>query len=263
MSLRINKKSTKLLIVLIGLLLAIAFDKIVFAQFISNRVINTASATTILLGYESDDNSEFFPRGSGVIINKQAQDLNDYWNYIVLTVAHSLDSNSDKEINDNDDIRGKYQIKVQTSQEQLQPYFVENYERIKSNQLGNLDLALLFFSSQNDYFTAPFVDDINSIEIGEVIYVSGFPQSSKGFRIDEGVLQSVDEPSLEDSKIPFTGGYSLKYKPSDSNGMDYGMSGSPIFNRNGYLIGIHGRQDHFNKYKLGIGIDVLLDSISN
>ncbi len=263
--LKINRKLTKLQILLIGLFFIIILNKIVLALPIPQEVINTASATTILLGYESANNSEFFPRGSGVIIDKQAQDFNDYWDYTVLTVAHNLDSNSDGRIDNNDDIIDKYQVKVQTTQEQLQPYFVNKYQQITNNSLGNLDLALLLFSSQYNYPTAPFIDDINLMETQEIIYVSGFPQSSKEFRIDKGVLYSITKPDSEDSRINFTGGYSLKYKPkpNDSNGMDYGMSGSPIFNQNGYLIGIHGRQDPRNEYKLGIGIDVLLDSISN
>lgn len=258
---KINIKLTKLVTVLIGFFSIIILNKIALAVEIPQEVRNTASDTTIRLGYESANNSEFFSRGSGVIINKQTQDSNDYWDYVVLTVAHNLDSNSDGAIDNNDDIINKYQVQVKTTPEQS--YFVNEYQQISNNSLGNLDLALLLFTSQNSYPTAPFLEDINLMEAQEMIYVSGFPQSSKGFRIDEGILHSITAPSSEDSKINFTGGYSLKYKPSNSNGIDYGMSGSPIFNQNGYLIGVHGRQDPFNKYKLGIGIDVLLDNISN
>jgi S1-C subfamily serine protease len=222
----------------------IIFNQVTVAQNnyydrVPNNLNSIASAITVLLKDQSSDGSESFPSGSGVIISRKSNSISrEINNYYVLTVAHNLDSNRDDKVDAKDKIINDYQIKTQDDKY----YYVTNYNILKTQELGNLDLAVLNFSSDKDYQTAKFKNEqgrlfVNSIQPEEDIYVAGFPENSEGFTIDKGKLKEQHQPSPDDNILPFTGGYSLRYKPSNSNRMAPGMSGGPIFTSNGYLIG--------------------------
>ena len=250
-------------LLLLTVVSVILFNRITLAQNLNyygipNNINNIASSVTVLLKERSSDGSEFFPSGSGVLIEKKNNE------YSILTVSHNLDSNRDNKVDGNDKIINNYQITTYDNKN----YSVTNYTLLKTKELGNLDLAVLSFSSQNDYETAKFIDSqdrlfVNSIQPGQDIYVAGFPETREGFTIDKGEFLMKLSPAIDGGLTnPFSGGYSLIYKPISSNGMASGMSGGPIFTSNGYLIGVHGRQDYWNEFKLGIGIDVFINTYS-
>ena len=107
-------------------------------------------------------------------------------------------------------------------------------------QLGNLDLAVLQFQSPDNYQIATAATDLP--RVGEKIYAAGFPlyeQNSsadtiyrgiEGFRLTQGEISLIPPKSLPE-------GYYLGY----TNDTEIGMSGGPIFNTKGFLIGVHGR----------------------
>lgn len=106
-------------------------------------------------------------------------------------------------------------------------------------QLGKADLAILRFTSELDYPVAQIETAIP--QIGDTVYAAGFPLmlengastlhwGNKAFRLTQGQVSIIP-------KKPLPQGYRLGYTNSTENG----MSGSPIFNDRGLLVGIHGR----------------------
>ena len=121
--------------------------------------------------------------------------------------------------------------------------------------LGDADLALLQFYSDIDYPLAQIASQVP--KIGDTIYTAGFPLiigknkntldlGNKAFRITQGEISIIPTKFLPQ-------GYRLGY----TNDTQPGMSGSPIFNAQGMLLGIHGR----GKYRdPGFGVYLFEDS---
>jgi len=107
-------------------------------------------------------------------------------------------------------------------------------------QLGNADLAIAQFRSFTTYQVAKISTD--SLRVGEPVFAAGFPmyrggsltttfeQGIRAFRFTQGVVSVLPQKSLAQ-------GYRLGY----TNDIAVGMSGGPIFNSQGLLIGINGR----------------------
>ena len=105
--------------------------------------------------------------------------------------------------------------------------------------IGNIDLALLKFYSDTEYPIARIASQ--TPQIGDTVYAAGFPLTigdnkntvslgNKAFRLVVGEVSIIPVKSLPQ-------GYRLGY----TNDTKMGMSGSPIFNEHGLLVGIHGR----------------------
>jgi S1-C subfamily serine protease len=200
--------------------------------------------------------------GSGVIIAKEDNQ------YDVLTVAHNLYLD-EPDVNTNTLLA---KLRINTYDEQL--YTIDNYERVKHPQLGNLDLAIIHFRSNRNYATGKFLNSQQPIP-QNLIYVAGFPQTSEGFRIDSGRFLEFIEPlvssdnedvfHIEKKNELYIKGYNMRYKASQTGGMASGMSGGGIFNAQGQIIGIHGRQELWqDNIKLGTGMNIFWESsISN
>jgi S1-C subfamily serine protease len=100
-------------------------------------------------------------------------------------------------------------------------------------QLPGLDLAVLQFDSSQNYQTVEFGDSSNLSE-GQNVYFAGYPgelrqEDNRYYRFFTANLVGILPKSTEK-------GYSLIY-----NGEAFpGMSGSPVFNSKGLMIGIHG-----------------------
>ena len=152
--------------------------------------------------------------GTGVIIHQQEQ------TYTVLTSWHVVENEGT--------------IAVMTpdgnSHQLLNP----------PQKIGNLDLGIVRFNSQQDYEVATLATD--PPQMGEKIYAAGFPlyeadgltdtiyRGAEAFRLTQGEISLIPPKSLPE-------GYSLGY----TNDTAIGMSGGPIFNTKGFLVGVHGR----------------------
>ncbi|MEC4985784.1 MAG: serine protease [Oscillatoria sp. PMC 1068.18] len=107
-------------------------------------------------------------------------------------------------------------------------------------RLGNTDMAILKFQSNLPYKIAPITQQ--PISVGEPVFASGFPMYYQGTLVptfDEGIEAfrfTQGKVSLLPPKA-FSQGYRLGY----TNDIEVGMSGGPIFNLQGQLIGINGR----------------------
>lgn len=102
-------------------------------------------------------------------------------------------------------------------------------------KIDGYDLAILKFNSTNFYHVAT-IGDSEKLEIKNGVLNSGWPQpqdqSSKRQRLYRaGRITKVASVPIAD------GGYSVLY----SNETRPGMSGGPVLNASGELIGIHGR----------------------
>ena len=103
-------------------------------------------------------------------------------------------------------------------------------------RLGDTDLAIAQFLSKSQYKIASMSTEVPAV--GEPVLVAGFP-ASVGFRggseikalaVTRGFVSLLLPKSLPQS-------YSLGY----TNEVKIGMSGGPVFNAKGLLIGINGR----------------------
>ena len=216
------------------------------------QIKDNAELVTVLI---AQNGNSIYTVGSGVIIIKDS----NY--YTVLTAAHIFDSNDDGILDEKDDI-GRFLVKTPDGDY----YKIRFFERLKDESLGEIDLVLLQFISSKNYKTAKFLDPSKPIEtvisFGSNIYVSGFSLTANPkdtLRVDKGKFSQVFTPTQ--SEESFANGYNLEYKPDQNNQIDKHMSGGPIFDDNGDLIGIHGRQTRLDsQVKLGIGTNIFWDS---
>ncbi|MDJ0797270.1 MAG: tetratricopeptide repeat-containing serine protease family protein [Calothrix sp. MO_167.B12] len=196
----------------------------------STEIGKIAEDITVLIKSEAS--------GSGVIINKSGK------TYTVLTAYHVVANK-----------KPSYKIFTPDGES-----YVLKKKTIK--QLSNLDLAVVEFTSNKNYKVAN-IGNSDKIKRGNKCYLGGFPQLNAAFRkpiftFTSGEINASSSQTLSDD------GYALVYN-NDTVG---GMSGGPILNEKGELIGIHGRADSryderteqatVSNFKLGIPINTFV-----
>jgi tetratricopeptide (TPR) repeat protein/V8-like Glu-specific endopeptidase len=148
--------------------------------------------------------------GSGVII----QQTNDI--HTVLTAAHVLTDNA------------KYTIQTADGQ---------SYAAVGvTSRLPGVDLALIQFRSSKAFPNIQMGNSTQALE-GNINYVAGFPARSQA--ITDAIYNFTEGKLTANASRPLADGYALVY----TNSTLPGMSGGPVFNGDGQLIGIHGRAD--------------------
>jgi tetratricopeptide (TPR) repeat protein len=152
--------------------------------------------------------------GSGVIIKRNGN------NYTVLTTAHVVKT------------KDKYEIFTPNGNR-----YPINYNTVKI--IPGVDLAILQFTSSQNYTVAQ-IDNSDLATEGTAAYVAGFPKATAAksrslYTFTSGEINANASQPLRD-------GYSLVY----SNNTSPGMSGGPVLNEQGKVIGIHGRADTDN-----------------
>ncbi len=146
--------------------------------------------------------------GSGVLIGKKGN------KYLVLTNAHV--------------VREQASITIQTPDGQRQ-----TATRVKDIQTGKFDVALLEFTSSRAYQLVG-LENFGRIEValteGREIFAAGFPYNSNALKVVGGeVKQLPQEAFINGTQI----GYVTK------RNLEQGMSGGPILDSFGNLIGIN------------------------
>jgi S1-C subfamily serine protease len=162
--------------------------------------------------------------GSGVIVQRRGQ------TYTILTNYHVVADNPDR----------NYSVLTADGR-------THQAQWLQIARFVNLDVALVQFNSPNSYKVVK-VGNSNSLSVGNFVYASGFPAwhftrqgdkitsledtrdwGLKAFRLTEGMVQMLSPKAL-------SGGYQIGY----SNDVVEGMSGGPVLNHQGELMGISG-----------------------
>lgn len=146
--------------------------------------------------------------GSGVIVKREGN------TYTVLTNWHVVENSGDYEIQTSDGTRHRV-----------------NYRQ----ELSRLDLAELQFTSTQSYRVAELGNSEN-VSRNQSVYVSGWLNplpgiNERSYQFIEGKITSILSQSED-------GGYALVYS---NIGTYRGMSGGPLLNEQGQVVGINGK----------------------
>jgi serine protease Do len=183
-----------------------------------------ASRTTVVIAQdlrvgEVEVGTAFNP-GSGAIVAR-AGNL-----YYVVTNLHVVQINTAYGIRTYD---GKIHVVSQDDND----YGIQRLGETVANTIQGFDLAIITFESDQDYPIVGVDASADSTQ-GAATFVSGWPQSAThqpmSRRFSPGEIVTVQPPDPD-------GGYGLFYTSSTT----VGMSGGPVFNAQGQVIGIHGR----------------------
>ncbi|WP_373479494.1 serine protease [Geminocystis sp.] len=163
------------------------------------------NARTITVKVLSGENS-----GSGILINRQKN------TYQVVTNNHVLLFGSQNQ---------SYKIITPDGE-------IHQAKVVKELNFQKYDLGVLEFESENNYQVVS-LSRISIPSVNEVVYAAGFPYESDNFTFTSGRVDLI-------SDLSFRGGYQIGY----SNDIQKGMSGGPLFNAQGDIIGINGRHKY-------------------
>ena len=187
--------------------------------------------TVIIRGPGSD--------GSGTIIGRKGN------TYFVLTAGHVVDN-----------IHPTEEADVEIYNKRLYPINTRKIVKIP-----DVDLAVVQFTSREN-FKIPEIGNSEALHELAPVYVAGYPLSGEAirqdFNITQGTISSLD--TFNDA------GYDLVY----TNITKGGMSGGPVLNEYGQIVGIHGRAEGSRVsgivvkqgFNLGIPIKVFLTKVS-
>ncbi len=113
---------------------------------------------------------------------------------------------------------------IQTADGQIHPATV-----VTPVNWNSLDLAALQFQAKQNYPTAK-IDRTANLQVGAAVLAAGFPQNGKStLTIKEGAVTHI-------LNKPLAEGYQVGY----SSEVAKGMSGGPLINQQGSLVGING-----------------------
>jgi tetratricopeptide (TPR) repeat protein/S1-C subfamily serine protease len=169
--------------------------------------------------------------GSGVVIAKEGT------SYYVLTAKHVVEDEKTKQ---------KFtDIKIIT-------YDQDTHQPTSTIVAEGVDLAVVKFSSKSNYPLAKLGDYMPSREA--VTFVGGFPAREKihsplwQWQLNPGIMSEMEQSKLQtQDNQSFSNGYDLLY----SNISYGGMSGGPVLDTDGNVMGIHGKVDGIDDFIVG------------
>jgi serine protease Do len=109
------------------------------------------------------------------------------------------------------------------------------------------DLAILKFKADTEYQTATLGNSLR-LEIGESVFAAGFPAQDNGFPQTSSIFaqshpSSTRKLSLKTGRVAIILNQALAegYQIGYTNDVKKGMSGGPLFNAQGEVIGVNGK----------------------
>ena len=198
----------------------------------SPKIDKIAEKITVLIDINNKDN------GSGILIKQEGN------TYTVLTAFHNVKNPSLK-------------YTIITPDQQRYPIQNQNIQPLGTG----IDLAVVKFVSSKTYQVAKFGNS-DLIKRGDNVYVAGFRLSTPS--IPAPLYDCFDgQVSAHATQVTIDGGYNLVY----TNPTLKGMSGGPVLNSEGELIGIHGRGDEYDNRErdrfAGIPINIYVRIAAN
>lgn len=180
--------------------------------------------------------------GTGAIVGRYQENGTNV--YVVLTAAHVVQYQDDE-----------YSIVTPALSQNRYGTIIKQRKTIPISykedvqKLPGVDLAIVRFRSDRDYQTATVGNSDHTIE-GAGVYIAGFPNPSgeKGairkrvFQFTSSYISSrLDNEDVDGEEETGTveDGYALVY----TNVTRTGMSGGPVFDVAGRVVGIHGKGD--------------------
>ena len=174
---------------------------VAMAQLSEQAIASLAKQVTVVIEGQNP--------GSGVIVSKQGD------TYSVLTAKHVVPTEDEYEIVTPDEQR-----------------YLLDYSQV--THLPDIDLALIQFSSTHDYRVVELGDSNQATE-GMKVYIAGWPHPEPP--ITESIFVFTNGSIAARFTRPLSEGYGLVY----TNVTRVGMSGGPVMDGQGNLIGIHGQ----------------------
>ncbi len=163
--------------------------------------------------------------GSGVIIARQGN------KYTILTANHVVCNAIPKP----GPVVCRTDISYTIRTNQGKDYALRNVQRLQKSA-EDADLAVVTFESAEEYSVAT-LGDSEAVTVGAPIYVFGYPAlqersgADRDFEFSPGFVTSRPKNRPQ--------GYTLRYNAVTKGG----MSGGPVFDSEGRVVGIHGQGD--------------------